>query len=337
MGKLILVTGAAGFIGSHTCVELLNAGFEVVGVDNLINSRGGVFNQIEKICGKQVSFIKLDLLDQDGLSNLFKKYPFDGVIHFAALKAVGESVNQPLRYYDNNIVGLVNLLKVSQDACCQSFVFSSSATVYGAHNPSPLIENMSTLPENPYGRSKLFGEQIVKDYAEANQTFQYHILRYFNPVGAHPTGLIGELPNSTPNNLMPLIAEVAANRRSLLKVYGNDWPTADGTGVRDYIHVCDVARAHVLSLMYLFEKKSSGIFNIGTGYGHSVLEVLEAYQKASGRIIPYQYLPRRDGDVAISYANSNLARQTLDWSPIYKLDEMCRDSWNFITKHITNN
>jgi UDP-glucose 4-epimerase len=325
----ILVTGGAGYIGSHTCVELLAAGYEVVVVDNLSNSKEEAIRRVEEIAGRRLEFHRLDLLDETGLEAIFRRAAVDAVIHFAGLKAVGESVAQPLRYFQNNVSGTLVLLKVMEACGVKDIVFSSSCTVYGDPHKVPVLEDFPLSATNPYGRTKLIIEDMLGDLYAADPAWNMAILRYFNPVGAHPSGRIGEDPNGIPNNLMPYIAQVAVGRLGELGVYGADYPTPDGTGVRDYIHVVDLALGHLKALEKLRQKSGILTYNLGTGRGHSVLEVLHAFERASGRKIPYQIKPRRPGDVAMTYADPTRANQELDWCAARSLDEMCADVWHW--------
>lgn len=325
----ILVTGGAGFIGSHTCVELLESGYEVIIMDNLCNSKEESVHRIEQITGKKVKFYKTDMLDLDGIAEIFEKNEISAVIHFAGLKAVGESVEKPLEYYHNNITGTINLLRVMKRYGCKTIVFSSSATVYGVNNQAPYTEDMPTSATNPYGYTKVMIEQILKDLTVPDDEWSVAALRYFNPIGAHKSGLIGEDPNGIPNNLVPYIAQVASGRLEKLKVFGNDYDTPDGTGVRDYIHVVDLAKGHISALKYALDHKGFTPVNLGTGKGSSVLDVVKAYEKASGKEIPVEITERRAGDIATSYADTSLAKKLLGWEAELDLDDMCRDSWNF--------
>ncbi len=329
---MILLTGATGYIGSHTWVELLNAGHEVIGIDNLCNSSDKVLKRIELITNTKPNFVHADVRDLDILRKIFQSHSIDSVIHFAALKAVGESVIKPLEYYDNNINGLLALLKICSEFSCKKFVFSSSATVYHTDNQPPYFENMSLGPVNPYGWTKMMSEQILRDH-EASSDTSVAYLRYFNPVGAHESGLIGENPLGAPNNLMPYIAQVAVGRREFLSVYGGDWPTIDGTGVRDYIHVVDLAKGHVAAIDYLAHKNKSLTVNLGTGVGTSVLQLLHAFELACQKKIPYQIVERRSGDIAISFANADLAKELMGWSAHMNVDQMCRDVWRWQSKN----
>lgn len=329
----ILVTGGAGYIGSHTCLELLNAGYEVTVVDNLSNSSHEPLKRIEQLTGKKVSFIKLDIRDYTALFNLMQKNDFYAVIHFAGLKAVGESVTMPLEYYDNNIYGSLCLLRAMRDSGLHRIIFSSSATVYGEPKNVPITEEFPTKATNPYGRTKLFIEEILKDLVTAHPNFKVAILRYFNPIGAHESGMIGESPKGIPNNLMPYITQVAVGKLNILNVFGNDYPTKDGTGVRDYIHVVDLAKGHVASLLKIDELKSPEVFNLGTGRGYSVLEVIKAFEEESKVKIPYKICARRPGDIAICYADASKAKKILGWEAKKNINDMCRDSWNWQSKN----
>ncbi|MGW8114329.1 UDP-glucose 4-epimerase GalE [Caproicibacterium sp. NSD3] len=329
--KTVLVTGGAGFIGSHTCVELLENGYSIVVMDNFVNSSMDAVKAIHKITGKDFPFYECDMLDEGAFEKIFAENHIDAVIHFAGLKAVGESVSKPLEYYHNNLTGTLILLKLMRKYHVKQFVFSSSATVYGSENPVPFKEDMKIGgTTNPYGTTKVMIEQILQDVCVADKEMQVALLRYFNPIGAHPSGLIGENPNGIPNNLMPYIARVAAGDLPCLSVYGDDYDTPDGTGVRDYIHVCDLATGHIKALEKLDSIKGAEIYNLGTGCGSSVLEVVHAFEKASGRKVPYKITPRRAGDIATCYADVSKAKEKLHWQAKYNLDDMCRDSWNFI-------
>ncbi len=325
----ILVTGGAGYIGSHTCVELLQAGHDVVIVDNLCNSRREVIERIGRITGRTIAFHECDVRDESALRGLFLEHAIDAVLHFAGLKAVGESVEQPLAYYDNNVVGTLALCGVMAESGVRKLVFSSSATVYGDPDYVPVREDHPLRPTNPYGRCKSMIEAILRDLASSDSAWKVALLRYFNPVGAHESGLIGEDPAGVPNNLMPFIAQVAVGRRDALNVYGNDYPTPDGTGVRDYIHVVDLARGHLAALRKLDAMTEVLTVNLGTGRGYSVLEMVDAFRKASGCEIPYRIVPRRSGDIAACYADPALARRLLDWRAERGIEEMCRDAWRW--------
>lgn len=324
----ILVTGGAGYIGSHTCLELLQAGYEVVVVDNLVNSKQESLRRVQDITGRALTFYPVDLLDKSGLEQVFRNEAIEAVIHFAALKAPGESVAQPLRYYHNNLTGTIHLCQVMEAHQVKDMVFSSSATVYGEINQPPLHEEMPTGGViNPYGWTKMMMEQILKDLHTADPSWNIILLRYFNPVGAHPSGRIGEDPQGIPTNLMPFIAQVAVGRRTELHVFGNDYPTPDGTCVRDYIHVVDLARGHLKALEKLSSQPGVAIYNLGTGHGNSVLEVVQAFARASSRPIPYQITARRPGDLPVSFADPSKAERELGWKAELGLDEMCADSW----------
>jgi UDP-glucose 4-epimerase len=326
---MILLTGATGYIGSHTWLELLLAGHQVIGVDNFINSSPLALGRIETLASQKLNFVEGNVCDKEFLDSIFRKYPIKGVVHFAALKAVGESVAQPLRYYQNNLSGLLTLLEVMQNAECRNFVFSSSATVYGDPREVPINESAALCPTNPYGQTKLMSEQVLRDLEVADSRWRVAYLRYFNPVGAHESGLIGEDPLGIPNNLSPIVARVAAGRMAQLKVYGNDWPTPDGTGVRDYIHVVDLAEAHVKAVEYLLLGKNSVTVNLGTGQGYSVMDVVKAYEDVIGRPLPYEIVARRSGDIATCYADPALAQQILGWKARRTLAQMCADSWRW--------
>ena len=330
----ILVTGGAGYIGSHTCVELLNEGFEVVVIDNFSNSKSSSLDAIKKITGKDFKFYEIDYLDKDALNKVFEENKIDAVINFAGFKAVGESVQKTIEYYTNNISGALNLLDVMRKHNVKKFVFSSSATVYGNPEKIPLTEDCKIGgTTNPYGTSKLFIEQILKDIYASDNSWDIIILRYFNPVGAHESGLIGEDPKGIPNNLMPYIAKVATKELKELSVFGNDYNTPDGTGVRDYIHVVDLAKGHVLALNKL-EKEGKGLFiyNLGTGIGYSVLDLVHAYEKANNVKVPYKIAPRRDGDIATCYSDPTKAKNELGFVATKTIEDMCHDSYKFVTR-----
>lgn len=329
----ILVTGGAGYIGSHTCVQLLEAGFEIVVLDNLSNSKAEAVSRIQRITGKSFKFVKGDILDRELLEELFSKHSIDSVIHFAGLKAVGESVSIPLRYYYNNVAGSLVLFETMQKFGVKSIVFSSSATVYGMTEKMPIDEETPLSAVNPYGSTKLMIERILQDLYVADHDWNIILLRYFNPVGAHASGLIGEDPNGIPNNLVPYISQVAVGKLKELKVFGEDYPTPDGTGVRDYIHVIDLADGHIKALEKLIEKPGIVAYNLGTGCGTSVLEMISAFSLASGREIPYIVAARRPGDVAICYADPTKAQREMGWSASRTIDDMCRDSWNWQQKN----
>jgi UDP-glucose 4-epimerase len=327
----VLLTGGTGYIGSHTCVELMNAGYQTVLLDNLCNSSPVVVDRIEKITGKRPPFIEADIRDRAALDRVFEAHRIDAVVHFAGLKAVGDSVARPLEYYENNVGGSAILFEAMQAHGVRRIVFSSSATVYGMASQMPLEETSPTAPANPYGHTKLMVEQILHDMARADPRWRIMSLRYFNPVGAHESGLIGEDPRDTPNNLMPYVAQVAVGRLPRLQIFGNDYPTPDGTGVRDYIHVTDLATGHVAAIGRLMDHAvvPHAVVNLGTGQGHSVFELLYAFMRASGRAVPYDVVARREGDVAVSYANAELARRYLGWKAQRDLDRMCADSWRW--------
>lgn len=329
----ILVTGGAGYIGSHTCVELLIAGHEVVVIDNLSNSSKIVFDRIEKICNRRPVFYEADVRSRDRMVEILAAHGIEAVIHFAGLKAVGESVEQPLRYYDNNLTGSLALLDAMAEAGVRTLVFSSSATVYGDPHSVPIHEDFPLSATNPYGRSKLMVEEILRDLVRADDTWHIALLRYFNPVGAHESGLIGEDPGGTPNNLMPYVSQVAVGRRSELQIFGGDYSTPDGTGVRDYIHVVDLADGHIAALDWLQRHKGVHTFNLGTGHGTSVLEVVRAFEAASGKPVPYRIVDRRPGDIAQCYADSSRAEKELGWKAKRGITEMCVDAWNWQVKN----
>ncbi|MGE5492975.1 MAG: UDP-glucose 4-epimerase GalE [Actinomycetota bacterium] len=326
---MILVTGGTGYIGSHTVVELLAAGADLLIVDNLCNSKPAVLERIERIAGRRPAFANVDIRDREGLGQVFKDHPIDSVIHFAGLKAVGESVAQPLRYYDNNVHGSAVLFETMAAHGVKKVVFSSSATVYGDPHAVPIQEHFPLQATNPYGRSKLMVEEILRDVAVADPDWRIALLRYFNPVGAHRSGLIGEDPNGIPNNLMPFVAQVAVGKREKLSVFGNDYPTPDGTGVRDYIHVVDLALGHLAALNYLDRNPGVLTVNLGTGQGYSVLDMVKAFQEASGRPVPYQIVGRRPGDIATCYADPAMARDKLGWQAQWGIREMCEDTWRW--------
>lgn len=329
--KCILVTGGAGYIGTHTVVELVNAGYEVVVVDNFVNAFTESIKRVQEITGKNIVHYSVDLLDKDALEEVFNKHEFYAVVHLAALKAVGESVVIPLRYYHNNVTGCLNLLECMKEHGVWKFVFSSSATVYGLPQDLPINEDhpVGVGITNPYGRTKFFIEEIIKDLCKTEKNMNAVLLRYFNPVGAHKSGQIGEDPQGIPNNLMPYILQVAIGRRPHLNVFGNNYDTCDGTGVRDYIHVVDLAVGHVAALKKLDEDCGCKVYNLGTGRGYSVLEMVKAVEKASGKPVPYKIAPRREGDVATMFADASLANKELDWKAERGLDEMCEDSWRW--------
>lgn len=329
MNPTILITGGAGYIGSHTCVELLAAGFDLVVIDNFSNSKPAVLGRVEEISGRKLAFLEVDVRDRAALRAVFAQYAIGAVVHFAGLKAVGESVAQPLRYYDNNVCGSVALFEVMAEFGVKTLVFSSSATVYGDPHSVPIREDFPLSATNPYGRSKLMIEEVLRDTARADDSWRIALLRYFNPVGAHVSGLIGEDPNGIPNNLMPYISQVAVGLREQLSVFGGDYPTPDGTGVRDYIHVVDLARGHVAALRALLQRVGVLTVNLGTGQGYSVLQVVQAFERASGRAVPYRIVARRPGDIAQCYADPALARALLGWQAERGIEEMCRDAWRW--------
>jgi len=326
----VLVTGGAGFIGSHTSVELLNAGYDIIILDNFVNSKPESLKRIKELTGKDFKFYQADIRDEEAMTKVFAENKIDAVIHFAGLKSVPQSVKEPLNYYDNNIAGTVCLCRVMDKAGCKKLVFSSSATVYGSKNPSPLREDMPTGgTTNPYGTTKYFIEQILQDLCISDSEWGVSILRYFNPIGAHKSGRIGEDPNGIPGNLMPYITQVAIGKLECLNVCGNDYPTPDGTGVRDYIHVVDLAIGHIKALDRLLKVKGCEVYNLGTGKGYSVLDVVKAFEKASGIKINYRIAPRRAGDVACCYADATKAKEVLGWQAQYDIDDMCVDSWRW--------
>lgn len=325
----ILVTGGTGYIGSHTCVELLNAGYDVVIMDNLYNSSEEVLKRIEKITGKKAKFYKVDLLDKEGIRTIFKENTIDAVIHFAGYKAVGESVQIPLTYYQNNVAGSLNLYEVMNEYNVKKIVFSSSACVYGAPKSVPIKEDFEIHTTNPYGATKVMNEMILQDVYTSDNDWGVLLLRYFNPIGAHKSGLLGEVPNGIPNNLVPYIARVANGQLEYLRVWGDDYPTPDGTGVRDYIHVVDLAKGHIKAVEYALSHKGVEKINLGTGKGYSVLEVLHAYEHACGKDLAYKIMDRRPGDIAECYADTEKAEKVLGWKAQYGIEEMCEDSWKF--------
>ena len=326
----ILVTGGTGFIGSHTCVELLQAGHEVIIVDNLCNSKQEVVGVIEQLGGKPVKFYKADIADRRTIQSIFKHSAVDAVIHFAGLKAVGESVQKPLAYYKNNITGTLVLLEAMLSEGCKRMVFSSSATVYGMNNPVPFREEYPISATNPYGYTKVMVEQILNDLCVADPQWSVVNLRYFNPIGAHKSGLIGENPNGIPNNLLPYVTQVALGKLPHLNVYGDDYDTVDGTGVLDYIHVVDLAKGHLAALEYAMKHKGAEAVNLGTGRGTSVLEMVKAFEDATGVRVPYEIAPRRAGDIASAYADTSKAEQIFGWKAEKGIAEMCEDSWRFV-------
>ena len=325
----ILVTGGTGYIGSHTCVELLQKGYEVVVFDNLYNSKRDVVDKIEKITGKKITFYKADMLDKESMRPVFAEHTFDAVIHFAGLKAVGESVEKPLLYYKNNIAGTLNLCEMMNEYGCKKIIFSSSATVYGSPETVPITEDFPLSTTNPYGSTKLMLEGILSDLCVPDKEWSVVLLRYFNPIGAHESGLLGESPNGIPNNLLPYIMQVAVGKLPELGVFGNDYDTPDGTGVRDYIHVVDLAKGHVNAVEKATSANGVNIYNLGTGNGYSVLDIVKAFEAANGVTIPYSIKPRRAGDIATCYANPKKAKDELGWEAKYDLQRMCEDSWRF--------
>ena len=326
---MILVTGGAGYIGSHTCVLLIEAGFEVVVFDNFCNSSQEALKRVETIVGQKIPFVEGDIRSHTDLEKAFTLFNINAVIHFAGLKAVGESVEKPLEYYDNNISGTIVLCEVMQKHNCKQIVFSSSATVYGDPHTVPITEDFPLSATNPYGRTKLFVEEILRDLYTSDNGWSITLLRYFNPVGAHASGTIGEDPNGIPNNLMPFVAQTAVGKRAELGVFGNDYDTPDGTGVRDYIHVVDLADGHLKALTYLEQHKGVLTVNLGTGTGSSVLDMVKAFEKASGKPVPYKILPRRTGDIASCYADPSYAKEVLGWQATKGVEEMCQDSWRW--------
>jgi UDP-glucose 4-epimerase len=331
MSERILVTGAAGYIGSHACLELIEAGFDVVGLDNLSNSSIEAIRRVEELTGTKIPFHQVDLVDEEGLNEVFDSHDFDAVMHFAGFKAVGESVEIPLRYYQNNLIGTMNMLQAMKDREVKRLVFSSSCTVYGDPDKVPISEDNRLQTVSPYGRTKFFIEEMCRDIAAApgGEDWKIILLRYFNPVGAHESGRIGEDPKGIPNNLMPYILQVAVGRREYLRVFGDDYPTRDGTGIRDYLHVVDLAKGHVAAIEKLDAINGCVPFNLGTGTGHSVLEVLHAMERAVGREIPHKIVERRPGDTSEVYADPSRARDVLGWTADKTLDEICVDSWRW--------
>ena len=325
----ILVTGGAGYIGSHTCVELLDNNHNVIVVDNLSNSKKEAINRVEAITNKKVKFYEIDILDKKGLDLVFKSNTIDAVVHFAGLKAVGESVEEPLKYYQNNITGTLVLLEVMKNHKIKKIVFSSSATVYGMNNVSPLTEELPLSTTNPYGTTKMYIEQIIRDTYYADNEWSGTLLRYFNPIGAHHSGTIGEDPKGVPNNLMPFITQVAVGKRNKLNVFGNDYDTHDGTGVRDYIHVVDLAKGHLKALEFTMKNKTIEAINLGTGTGYSVLDMVDTFRIATNTKLPYQIIDRRPGDIATCFADTKKAKELLDWETEKNLADMCRDSWRW--------
>lgn len=325
----VLVTGGTGYIGSHTCIELIRAGFSPVIVDNLSNSSEVVLDRIETIAGKRPDFFKGDVLDIDFLNRIFNKYTFSAVMHFAGLKAVGESVEKPFLYYENNVSGTLNLIKAMELVGLRNIIFSSSATVYGLPESVPIREDFATSTQNPYGASKLMVEGMLTDLAYANSEWNIATLRYFNPIGAHESGLIGEDPKGIPNNLLPYISQVAVGKLACLSVFGDDYDTPDGTGVRDYIHVVDLARGHVCALNKVLSKSGHFVVNLGTGNGYSVLDMVSAFEAASGQVINYKIVDRRPGDIGTCYADPKFAKDFLGWQAEFDLPRMCEDSWRW--------
>jgi UDP-glucose-4-epimerase len=330
----ILVTGGAGYIGSHTCVELLGANTglgvdQLIIVDNFCNSNPDMLQKIQEISGRNFLFIQADIRDREKMNAIFAEHAIDAVIHFAGLKAVGESVQKPLEYYDNNLIGSLVLFETMRDHNVKRIVFSSSATVYGMDNPVPFREEYPTSATNPYGYTKVVIERMLMDLAQADPSWSISLLRYFNPIGAHKSGLIGEDPNGIPNNLLPYVAQVAAGKLDKVHVFGNDYDTPDGTGVRDYLHVVDLALGHLAALEYIMKHPGISAVNLGTGQGTSVLEIIHAFEKACGHTIPYEISPRRPGDIATCYADTQKAKQTLGWEAKLGIDDMCADTWRF--------
>ena len=329
----ILVTGGAGFIASHTNVELLNAGYDVVVVDNLVNSSRESVARVEELTGKKISFYEEDLLNEKAIDAIFEKENIDSVIHFAALKAVGESCQIPLRYFDNNLTGTLNLLKVMEKHGVKSIVFSSSATVYGKPESVPIREDFPLSVSNPYGRTKLIIEDMLRDIYKSDNEWDIALLRYFNPIGAHESGMIGENPHGIPNNLLPYVAKVAAGQLECVNVFGDDYDTPDGTGVRDYIHVVDLALGHVKAIEKLVTHPGLVTYNLGTGVGYSVLDIIKNFEKACGKEIPYKITPRRPGDIDMCYADPAKAKEELGWEATRSIDKMCEDAWRWQTKN----
>lgn len=330
---MILVTGGTGFIGSHTCVELLNAGYDVAVIDNFSNSKPEVLKRIKTITGKEVKFYEGDLLDKKVIKKIFDENKIDAVIHFAGLKAVGESVSIPLKYYHNNITGTLMLCEVMKEYNVKNLVFSSSATVYGNPHTVPIKEDFPLSTTNPYGSTKLMIERILRDLYVSDNDWSIALLRYFNPIGAHESGLIGEDPNGIPNNLVPYIAQVAQGRLECLSVFGDDYPTPDGTGVRDYIHVVDLSLGHIKAVERVLNTKGVDAYNLGTGKGYSVLDIVKAYEKACGKKINYKIAPRRPGDIPACYADPAKSKELLGWEATKTIEDMCKDSWNFTQKN----
>ena len=330
----VLVTGGAGYIGSHTCVELLERDFDIVVVDNLVNSNVKSLDRVKQITGKDFPYYELDIRDKEALDKVFEAHKIDCVMHFAGLKAVGESVAKPLEYYDNNLFTTITLCKSMREHGVKQIIFSSSATVYTGDNEMPLREDSRTgYCTNPYGWTKYMSEQILRDLAKADPEWSVVLLRYFNPIGAHASGLIGEDPQGIPNNLMPFISQTAIGRRECLSVFGNDYDTHDGTGVRDYIHVVDLAQGHVAAVDYMQKHKGESVFNLGTGTGYSVLDMVKAFERVTGKAVPYKITERRPGDLGTVYASPEKSAEVLGWKAKFGLDEMCRDTWNWQSKN----
>ena len=330
----VLVTGGAGYIGSHTCVELLERGYGVIVADNLVNSSAKSLERVQQITGKSLDFYEIDVRDRAALDRIFEKHDINCAIHFAGLKSVGESVAMPLEYYDNNLNSTITLCRAMKDHGVKNIVFSSSATVYSGDNEMPLRESSHTgMCTNPYGWTKYMSEQILRDTAFADEEWSIALLRYFNPIGAHSSGLIGEDPRGIPNNLMPFISQVAVGRRDHLNIFGNDYDTHDGTGVRDYIHVVDLARGHVCAIEYMQKHKGENVFNLGTGMGYSVLDMVKAFERVTGIKIPYEIVARRPGDLATVYSSPDKSAELLGWKAQYNLDDMCRDTWAWQSKN----
>lgn len=333
MKHKILVTGGAGFIGTHTVIELVNAGHEVVIVDNLVNSSKKSVEVVERIVGQKIPFYQVDIRDKKALLEIFKTEQPTGVIHFAALKAVGESTQIPLTYYENNITGTLTLLRVMEEVNCKNIIFSSSATVYGDPHTVPILEDFPLSVTNPYGRTKLMIEEMLTDIYKSDANWNVVLLRYFNPIGAHESGDLGENPNGIPNNLLPYVTQVAVGKLKEVQVFGNDYPTVDGTGVRDYIHVVDLAKGHVAALQKIEGTAGLNIYNLGTGKGYSVLEIIQNMEKAVGKPIPYKIVDRRPGDIATCYADSTKAKEELGWEAQFDITRMCQDAWHWQSKH----
>lgn len=329
----VLVTGGAGFIGSHTCIELLQNGHEVIVVDNLCNSHSKSLEVVERVSSQKITFYEMDIRDEVGLTTIFSKESIDSVIHFAGLKAVGESSVIPLSYYDNNISGTITLLKVMKEFNCKNIIFSSSATVYGNPHRVPIQEDFPLSATNPYGRTKLMLEEIFSDLYNSDKEWNIVLLRYFNPIGAHESGDLGEDPSGIPNNLLPYVTQVAVGKLEYVNIFGNDYDTLDGTGVRDYIHVVDLAKGHVAALKKLVSGSGLSIYNLGTGIGYSVLDIIENISSVVGKKIPYKIVPRRAGDIATCYADSTKAKEELDWEAQFDIKRMCQDAWRWQSKH----